>query len=116
MKEKLQEKLDLEQLSRLTQLADKVPDLFMKAGVAYIGIKATGHWTGALTALVALRLAQANNLAAGAAGVTALTGIGLGSIGVLETGGLFPTQEGGPYWLPFQGGLLTQPGGLLNPK
>jgi hypothetical protein len=59
---------------------DKLIDAFTKIGVAYTGFNATGHWTGALIALVGLRLAEANNLASGVAGVATLTALGLGNI------------------------------------
>lgn len=58
---------------------EKIPDIVMKAGLAYAGYRATNHWTGAIAALVGLKLATGNNLAGGAAGVTALTFIGLGN-------------------------------------
>jgi hypothetical protein len=59
---------------------EKALDLFTKAGVAYAGARATGHWTGAITALVALRLATGGNLAGGLAGTGVLTVIGVGNL------------------------------------
>lgn len=55
-------------------------DLFTKGGLAYLGYNATKHWTGALTALILLKLATSDNLAAGAAGVAGLTAIGATNI------------------------------------
>lgn len=63
-------------LSRLDQLVDGAT----KLGVAYIGYKAANHWSGALTNLVALKLAQGGNLAGGVAGVSVLAFSGLTQI------------------------------------
>lgn len=59
---------------------EKIPDLFLKLGVATVGYNATGHWTGALSALIGLRLAGGNNLAGGVAGVATLTALGIGNL------------------------------------
>lgn len=56
--------------------ADKIASIATNAGVAYIGFNALKHPTGALVGLLALRLAQSPNLASGAAGIAALTGLG----------------------------------------
>lgn len=55
----------------------KLVDIATKAGVAVVGYNATKHWTGGLLGLLGLRLAQSDNLAAGTAGVTVLTTLGL---------------------------------------
>lgn len=68
---------DPSKIKDLIEAADRIPGLALKAGVAYIGIRATKHWTGALTGLVALRLANSPNLAAGAAGVGTLAALGI---------------------------------------
>lgn len=70
------EELVTQILDKLDKL-DHIPNLFLKGGLALAGYQATGHWTGALTALIGLRLAEGANLAGGAAGVAALTLIGL---------------------------------------
>lgn len=57
--------------------SDRLIETFTKAGVAYVGYKSTNHWTGSLTALVALKLAQGGNLAAGIGGMTILGLMGL---------------------------------------
>ena len=72
------EKILSEVVSKLDKLGH-IPDLFLKGGLAYAGFKATGNIGGAITALVGLRLAEGNNLAGGAAGVTALTLVGIGN-------------------------------------
>ena len=69
-----------EALLRVIEKSDKLLDAATKVGVAYVGYKAHDHWSGALAGLVALRLANANNLAAGIAGVATLTGLGVMSI------------------------------------
>lgn len=73
-KEELIEKI-MKHLDKL----EKVPDVAMKAGLAYLGYKSVNHWSGAITALIGLKLATGNNLAGGAAGVSTLTLIGLGN-------------------------------------
>lgn len=54
----------------------KLVDIATHAGVAYVGYNALKHPMGAVVGLLALRLAQSPNLASGAAGVAALTGLG----------------------------------------
>lgn len=78
-----------------------------------MGIKATGHWTGALTALVALRLAQANNLAAGVAGVGTLTALGIGA-GASVAPGVDPQTMPYSNWDLSQWLAVLTPGGALN--
>ena len=94
-------------VDRLDKL-ERIPDIVMKAGLAYAGYQAMNHWTGAITALVGLKLATGNNLAGGAAGVTTLTLIGLGNAfkSVKETGykGIMPPLID-PAWIP-QGGWV----------
>lgn len=51
-----------------------------KLGVAFVGFKATNHWTGALSALIALRMAEGGNLAGGVAGVGVLGLLGLSQL------------------------------------
>lgn len=60
--------------------ADSIIEALTKAGVAVVGYNASKHWTGALTALVSLKLAQGGNLAAGVAGVGVLSLLGLANI------------------------------------
>ena len=72
------EKILAEVVEKLDKLGH-IPDLFLKGGLAYAGFRATGNIGGAITALVGLRLAEGNNLAGGAAGVTALTLVGIGN-------------------------------------
>ena len=62
---------------KLVDKLDVIPDIALKAGVAYSGYVAMQHWTGAIVGLLGLRLASSNNLAGGAAGVAILTGIGI---------------------------------------
>ena len=69
--------MDNEILDKIIGKAEHLADIALKAGVAYTGFKATNHWSGGLTALVALRLAQAPNLAAGLAGTGMLAWLGL---------------------------------------
>ncbi len=80
---------------------EKIPDVAMKVALAYAGYRSTNHWTGGLTALIALKLATGNNLAGGAAGVTALTFIGLGNAfsAVREQEGL-PTTKAEALFQP----------------
>jgi hypothetical protein len=65
-----------ESFESIVDRADKLVNLGANVGVAYIGYRALKHPTGALVGLLALRLAESNNLAGGAAGVAALTGLG----------------------------------------
>ena len=69
-----QEKLVREILKRKDIL-----DVITNAGVAYVGYKSTGHWSGGLLGLVALKLAQAPNLPASVAGVATLATLGISS-------------------------------------
>ena len=55
---------------------DKITNLALKAGVAYAGMAALGHWSGAIVGLTGLHMAQSPNLIAGGAGVGVLAGIG----------------------------------------
>ena len=94
-------------VSKLDKLGH-LPDLFLKGGLAYAGFRSTGNIGGAITALVGLRLAEGNNLAGGAAGVTALALVGIGNAfkDIAPKSG----EAGGldPYW--FWPGI--EPGGL----
>lgn len=65
---------------RLIERSDKLLDTATKLGVAYVGYKASNHWSGALTGLVALRLSNSPNLAAGIAGTTVLGFLGLTNV------------------------------------
>lgn len=64
-------------LDRVLSKAEHLADIALKAGVAWTGYRATNHWSGGLTGLVALRLAQSPNLAAGLAGTGMLAWLGL---------------------------------------
>ncbi len=95
-----------------------LPDVAMKAGLAYIGYRATGNFGGSIAALVGLELAKGNNLAGGAAGVTALTGIGLlSSFKDVEWPGLSPTlpdaSTGTLVWMP-SAKACTDAGGIVQ--
>lgn len=72
--------MDKESIVRLITNSDRLIETATKAGVALLGYKANNHWTGALTSLVALKLAQSGNIVAGAAGVGVLGFIGLTNI------------------------------------
>jgi len=83
---------------QLLSRSDRLIETATKAGVAYLGYKSNNHWTGALTSLVALKLAQSGNLAAGAAGVGVLAIIGLTDLGTKYVNPLDPTAGGSkPY-------------------
>ena len=71
---------DKEALLRVIERSDRILDAATKIGVAYVGYKAADHPSGALAGLVALKLANANNLAAGVAGVATLTALGITSV------------------------------------
>ncbi|GAG66732.1 unnamed protein product [marine sediment metagenome] len=73
-------KLPVEALLNLTSRLDSLVTGATKLGVAYAGYRANGHWTGALTGLVALRLAEGGNLAGGAAGLGTLALIGVANV------------------------------------
>lgn len=60
--------------------SDRLLDAFTKAGVAYVGYNASNHWTGALVALISLKLAQGGNLAGGIAGTSVLGILGLTNV------------------------------------
>lgn len=60
--------------------SDRLLDAFTKAGVAYVGYNASNHWTGALVALISLKLAQGGNLAGGIAGTGVLSLLGLTNV------------------------------------
>lgn len=92
----VKEDLINEVVSKLDKLGH-VPDLFLKGGLAYLGYRSTGNVGGAITALVGLRLAEGNNLAGGAAGVAALSLIGLGNA-FKDKNGLFKNGGLDPYW------------------
>lgn len=64
-------------LHKLLSKAEHLPELATNLGVAYTGYKSCSHWSGALTALVAYKLAQSMNPAAGLAGVGVLAYLGL---------------------------------------
>lgn len=81
-------------LKDIIDRADRITDIFVKAGTAYVSYQATGHWTGALIGLLALRLAESNNLAAGVAGTGVLAGVGLTQLIKGATPG---TNTGSPY-------------------
>lgn len=66
-----------ELLQRVMDKLEAIPDVAVNLGVAYVGAKSTRHWSGALTGLIALKLAQAPNLLAGAVGIGMLTFLGL---------------------------------------
>ncbi len=70
---------EIDLLLRLGENGSKILDTATKGAVAYMGYKSTDHWTGAVTALIALKLASGGNLAGGVAGVAVLTTIGLAS-------------------------------------
>jgi len=69
-----------EAIIRLISRSDRLIEAGTKIGVAYLGYQANNHWTGALTSLIALKLAQSGNVVAGAAGVSVLGIIGLTNI------------------------------------
>lgn len=65
-----------EQLLRVIEKSDVILETATKLGVAYMGYKSNKDWSGALTALIAFKLAQSGNVVAGAAGVGVLALIG----------------------------------------
>ena len=67
-------------VQKFSSIAEKIPNLFIQAGVAKIGFDATRNIGGSLAALIALKMAQGGNLAGGIAGVATLTGLGVGSV------------------------------------
>lgn len=83
---------------------DSIVEGVTKIGVAYVGFKAANHWTGALTNLVALKLAQGGNVVAGAAGTAVLAISGLTQMQPQQDQPLldYGTAMGEaswPYWL-----------------
>lgn len=80
LKRKLKNPLPLGKIQKLIESAvdraDKVVNLGMKLGIAYAGVNAFRHPMGGVAALLGLHLTQQPNLAAGAAGVTTLAGVG----------------------------------------
>ncbi len=88
---------------------DALPEVALKAGVAYTGVKATNHWTGGLLGLVGLKLATGNNIFAGASGVALLTWLGL-------TGWVDPYEPGPPVdqaFVPGMSGVGAGGGGYI---
>lgn len=71
---------DNELLVKLALNSDRLLDAFTKAGVAVVGYNASNHWTGALVALISLKLAQGGNLAGGIAGTGVLSILGLTNV------------------------------------
>lgn len=102
-----------EMVLRVAENGSKILDTFTKAGVAWIGYKSANHWTGALAALISLRLATGGNLAAGVAGTGVLTAMGLSQIPQIQQ---LPetvlTPEFNPY---FWTDLLKIPRSRLQP-
>ena len=89
--QRLKDKLNPQLLLQAAAKLDSMITALTKVGVAVIGYQANKSWTGSLTALIALRLAESNNLAAGVAGVATLTAIGLGAIPrTAQTSGRLP--------------------------
>ena len=89
-------------IAKFIEHSDRLINTATKLGVAYVGYKANNHWSGALTGLVALRLAESNNLAAGIAGTATLAVIGLTSIPKNSDIPIDP-KTGQPYLLTFAG-------------
>lgn len=71
------EKLKIHDLAIMLQRIPELVDPVIYGGVAYLGWKAFGGVSGALFGPIALKLAQANNMAAGAAGVAGLATLGI---------------------------------------
>jgi len=101
--------LNQETIATVVSRLDSIVTGATKLGVAYAGYKSVDHWGGALVGLVALRLAEGGNIAAGGAGLATLGAIGVASIPVIsdrlgDDYAASPTQAGGfdlPYWLKF---------------
>lgn len=74
------DKEDQRSITRLIANSDRIIEALTKAGVALVGYQANKHWSGALSALIALKLAQGGNIVAGTAGLLVLGGIGLDRI------------------------------------
>lgn len=63
-------------LLKVVDRSDKIVNLLLNAGVAYYGYQVNHHWTGALTGLIGMKLAQADNLVSGTAGIGILGAMG----------------------------------------
>lgn len=65
---------------------DRLPvvDTILNIGLAYLGYELTKDWKGALIGPIALKLATANNIVAGGAGIATLAFLGLTGGGALE--------------------------------
>lgn len=76
--ERVERKID--RFSRVTEKVSnamsRIPDIVANAGAAYYGY-AAGEEAGAITALIGMKLAQANNMPAGLAGTGVLAALGL---------------------------------------
>lgn len=84
--------------------SDRLLDAFTKAGVALVGYNASNHWTGALTALISLKLAQGGNLAGGIAGTGVLSLLGLTNLVKAS----ISSYDGAP--------IVTSPSAIANPS
>ena len=69
---------------KMLEKIEHLPDVLLKGGLFYAGARAAGQKAtienkilGGTTALVSLRLAESQNLAAGVAGVAGLSAIGI---------------------------------------
>ena len=82
--------------------AEHFGEIATNLGVAYAGYRASGHWSGGITGLVALRLATAPNIPAGLAGLATLAAIGVGAFG---PEGEFPPYVAPPPVTPDPGGI-----------
>lgn len=90
---------------KILEHSDKLIETATKLGVAYVGYNAVHHWSGALVGLLALRLSNSPNLAAGVAGVATLTGLGLMNLDLNKTLEAFKTQYPYGVYPPFPTGL-----------
>lgn len=88
---------DKNNLAVVASRLDQVISGLTKLGVAYVGYKATNHWTGALTGLIALKMAEGGNLAGGAAGTAVLGLLGLTQMPPVQ----IPESDIDPNLLPF---------------
>jgi len=66
-------------LTKFMEKSEHIGEIATNLGVAYAGYRASGHWSGGITGLVALRLATAPNIPAGLAGLATLAAIGIGA-------------------------------------
>jgi len=89
---------------------EKLVNLAVNAGVAYLGYRAFNHPIGALVGILALRLSKSPNLASGIAGVATLTSIGC--LNVQFTGGdVSVTEKTSPEaWSYIINGVRPPPG------